>query len=52
MEKVDFLKILCNSKPEEINEFISSKGKKKMVNGVIFMSSDEKDDTLIKEMEK
>ena len=43
MEKVDFLKILCNSKPEEINEFISSKGKKKMINGVVFLSSKEDD---------
>lgn len=45
MEKIDFLKILCSSKPEEINEFISSKGKKKMVNGVIFISSKEDDAT-------
>ena len=50
MEKVDFLKILCNSKPEEINEFISSKGKKKMVNGVVFLSS--KEDDKSEEMEK
>lgn len=38
MEKHDFFKILCSSTPEELNELISSKGKKKMVNAVTFLS--------------
>ena len=37
MKKGDFYKILCTSTPEEINEFISLKGSKKMVNAVTFI---------------
>ena len=40
MEKPDFYKILCTSTPEEINEFISSKGKKKMVNAITFLDDE------------
>lgn len=40
MEKPDFYKILCTSTPEEINEFISSKGKKKMVNAITFLDEE------------
>ena len=40
MDKPDFYKILCSSTPEEINEFISSKGKKKMVNAVTFLDEE------------
>jgi len=46
VEKPDFYKILCNSTPEEINKFISSKGKRKMVNAITFL-----DDEYIKERE-
>lgn len=35
MEKTDFYKILCTSTPEELNQFLSSKGKKKIVNAVV-----------------
>lgn len=37
MEKSDFYKILCSSTPEEINNFISSKGKIKNVNAITFL---------------
>ena len=37
MDKYDFYEILCKSSPEEINEFISSKGKIKMVNTITFL---------------
>ena len=40
MDKPDFYKILCSSTPEEINEFISSKGKKKMVNAITFLDEE------------
>ena len=40
MDKPDFYKILCSSTPEEINEFISSKGKKKMVNAITFLNEE------------
>ena len=40
MDKPDFYKILCSSTPEEINEFISSKGKKKMVNAITFLDDE------------
>ena len=40
MDKPNFYKILCSSTPEEINEFISSKGKKKMVNAVTFLDDE------------
>ena len=40
MDKTDFYKILCSSTPEEINEFISSKGKKKMINAVTFLDEE------------
>ena len=40
MEKPDFYKILCTSTPKEINEFISSKGKKKMVNAITFLDDE------------
>ena len=41
MEKCDFYNILCTSTPEEINEFISSKGKIKMVNAITFITDEE-----------
>ena len=37
MDKSDFYKILCSSTPEEINHFISSKGKIKNVNAITFL---------------
>lgn len=40
MDKPDFYKILCTSTPEEINEFISLKGKKKMVNAITFLDDE------------
>lgn len=40
MEKAQFFDILCTSTPEEINEFISSKGKKKMVNAITFLDKE------------
>jgi hypothetical protein len=49
MEKEDFLKILCTNTPEEINEFISLKGKKKTVNGVTFITNDQEDTSSEKE---
>jgi len=41
MEKGDFFKILCKSTPEELNEFIASKGKRKMVNAITFIDPEE-----------
>lgn len=43
MTKPDFFHILCTSTPEELNNFISSKGKKKMVNAITFLDKDYKD---------
>lgn len=40
MDKTQFFDILCTSTPEEINEFISSKGKKKMVNAITFLDKE------------
>lgn len=40
MDKTDFFKILCTYTPEELNEFISSKGKIKMVNAVTFLDNE------------
>ena len=37
MDKSDFYKIICSSTPEEINHFISSKGKIKNVNAITFL---------------
>lgn len=37
MDKSDFYKILCSSTPEEINKFISAKGKIKNVNAITFL---------------
>ena len=37
MDKSDFYKILCSSTPEEINHFISAKGKIKNVNAITFL---------------
>lgn len=37
MDKSDFYKILCSSTPEEINNFISAKGKIKNVNAITFL---------------
>lgn len=37
MEKEDFYKILCTYTPEMINNFISIKGKRKMVNLITFV---------------
>lgn len=41
MEKNDFYKILCSSTPEELNEFISSRGKTKAVNAITFITDEE-----------
>ena len=40
MDKAQFFDILCTSTPEEVNEFISSKGKKKMVNAITFLDDE------------
>ena len=42
MTKPDFFHILCTSTPEELNEFISLKGKKKMVNAITFIDKETK----------
>lgn len=39
MTKETFYKILIQSTPEEINNFISSKGKKKPVNAITFTNN-------------
>lgn len=41
VDKGDFYKILCSYTPEELNEFISSKGKLKTVNAVTFITDEE-----------
>lgn len=41
MTKPDFFHILCTSTPEELNKFISSKGKIKMVNAITFIKKEE-----------
>ena len=42
MAKENFYKILCHTTPEELNEFISLRGKQKMVNGITFIENNEK----------
>ena len=46
MEKTDFYKILCTDTPEEINDFISLRGKKKLVNAITFIKSDNENQLL------
>lgn len=41
MNKENFYKILCHTTPEELNEFISLRGKKKMVNAITFIDDNE-----------
>ena len=41
MDKKSFYEILKTITPDELNELISSKGKKKMVNGVTFIKDKE-----------
>lgn len=42
IDREGFLDILMSSSPEEINEYIASKGKTKMVNAITFL--DEKNE--------
>lgn len=46
MNKSDFYEILCSYTPEKINEFISSKGKIKMINAITFL-----DDQTLQDMQ-
>ena len=43
MEKSDFFQILCTFTPEELNEFISSKGKIKKVDIIRYNPKQEKE---------
>ena len=40
MDKQSFYEILCNTTPEELNDFLTEKGKKKMVNVITFIDQD------------
>ena len=40
MDKVSFYSILCSYAPEQINNFISANGKRKLVNAITFISDD------------
>ena len=46
MEKTDFYKLLCTNTPAEINDFISLRGKKKLVNAITFIKSDSENQLL------
>lgn len=41
MTKLDFFHILCTYTPEELNKFISAKGKIKTVNAITFMNNED-----------
>lgn len=41
MNKESFYDILCHYTPEELNAYISEKGKKKMVNAITFIKNNE-----------
>lgn len=41
MTKSDFFHILCTYTPEELNKFISAKGKIKNVNAITFMNNED-----------
>ena len=43
MNKESFYEILCHYTPEELNEYISNKGKKKEVNAVTFIKPKQED---------
>lgn len=45
MNKESFYDILCHYTPEELNAFISNKGKRKMVNAITFVKNNENDIT-------
>ena len=37
MDKKSFYEILCSTTPEELNELLTQRGKKKMVNAITFI---------------
>lgn len=41
MDKESFYKILISRTPEELNQFLTNKGKRKMVNGIIYLSKED-----------
>lgn len=43
MDKESFYKILITRSPEELNKYLSDKGKKKMINGIIYLSKEDHD---------
>ncbi len=40
MDKKSFYEILCSTTPEELNELLTQRGKKKMVNAITFIDKD------------
>ena len=42
MDKESFYKILITRTPEELNKYLSDKGKKKMINSIIYLSKEDK----------
>ena len=40
MDKKSFYEILCSITPEELNELLTQRGKKKMVNAITFIDKD------------
>ena len=43
MDKESFYKILITRTPEELNKYLSDKWKKKMINGIIYLSKEDED---------
>lgn len=43
MDKESFYKILISRTPEELNKYLSDKGKKKMINGIIYLSKEDEE---------
>jgi hypothetical protein len=41
MDKKSFYEILCSTTPEELNELLTERGKKKMVNGITFIDQED-----------
>ena len=41
MDKQSFYEILCNTTPEELNELLTMRGKKKPINGITFIDKED-----------
>ena len=43
IDKESFYKILISRTPEELNKYLTEKGKKKMINGIIYLSKEDEE---------